>query len=141
MTLMAEPPPPNCPSSHRWSNHSPPVQAFTHSQSFSVSQSKVCHQPQSNDQAPCPLQIHREPPLTRYRSTVDVVWDFFFSYFCEQNLGLGFFFFCKPNLLGFLGVLLLGFSDLLILFLGFVGFFVQIGLLDLGIHLDSKKIE
>ena len=42
--------------------------------------------------------------------------------------------------MGFLGVLLLGFSDLLILFLGFVGFFVQIGLLDLGIHLDSKKI-
>ena len=44
---------------------------------------------------------------------------------------------CEPNLLGFFGVLLLGFSDLLILFLGFV---VQIGLLDLGIHLDSKKI-
>ena len=43
-------------------------------------------------------------------------------------------------MLGFLGVLLLGFSDLLILFLGFVGFFVQIGLLDLGICLDSKKI-
>ena len=43
-------------------------------------------------------------------------------------------------MLGFLGVLLLGFSDLLILFLGFVGFFIQIGLLDLGIHLDSKKI-
>ena len=43
-------------------------------------------------------------------------------------------------MLGFLGVLLLGFSDLLILFLGFVGFFVQIGLLDLGIRLDSKKI-
>ena len=55
-------------------------------------------------------------------------------------MGLGFFF-CEPNLLGFLGVLLLGFSDLLILFLGFVEFFVQIGLLDLGIHLDSKKIE
>ena len=50
------------------------------------------------------------------------------------------FLFCEPNLLGFLGVLLLGFSDLLILFLGFVGFFIQIGLLDLGIHLDSKKI-
>ena len=121
---------------------SPPVQAFTHSQSFSAGQSKVCHQPQSNNQAPRPLQIHREPPLTRYRSIIDVVWDFFFSYFCEKNLGLGFFFFfCEPNLLGFLGVLLLGFSDLLILFLGFVGFFVQIGLLDLGIRLDSKKIE
>ena len=34
-----------------------------------------------------------------------------------------FFFFLKPNLLGFFGVLLLGFSNLLILFLGFVGFF------------------
>ena len=78
---------------HRRSNHSPLVQAFTHAQSFSTGQSKVCHQPQSNDQAPRPLQIHREPPLTRYRSTIDVVWDFFFSYFCEQNLGLGFFFF------------------------------------------------
>ena len=78
--------------------------------------------------------------LAHYRSTIDVVWDFFFSYFCKQNLGLGFFF-CEPNLLGFLGVLLLGFSDLLILFLGFVEFFVQIGLLDLGIRLDSKKIE
>ena len=43
-------------------------------------------------------------------------------------------------MLGFLGVLLLGFLDFLILFLGFVGFFVQIGLLDLGIRLDSKKI-
>ena len=54
-------------------------------------------------------------------------------------MGLGFFFFfCEPNLLGFLGVLLLGFSDFLILFLGS---FVQIGLLDLGIRLDSKKIE
>ena len=52
-----------------------------------------------------------------------------------------FFFFCEPNLLGFFGVLLLGFSDLLILFLGFVGFFVQIGLLDLGIRLDGKKIS
>ena len=49
-----------------------------------------------------------------------------------------FFFVCEPNLLGFFGVLLLGFSDLLILFLGFV---VQIGLLDLGIHLDGKKIS
>ena len=55
-------------------------------------------------------------------------------------MGLGFFFW-EPNLLGFLGVLLLGYLDLLILFLGFVGFFVQIGLLDLGICLDSKKIE
>ena len=43
-------------------------------------------------------------------------------------------------MLGFLGVLLLGFLDLLILLLAFVGFFVKIGLLDLGIHLDSKKI-
>ena len=25
-------------------------------------------------------------------------------------------------------------------FLGFVGFFIQIGLLDLGIHLDAKKM-
>ena len=49
-----------------------------------------------------------------------------------------FFFVCEPNLLGFFGVLLLGFSDLLILFLGFV---VQIGLLDLGIRLDGKKIS
>ena len=55
-------------------------------------------------------------------------------------MGLGFFFW-EPHLLGFLGVLLLGYLDLLILFLGFVGFFVQIGLLDLGICLDSKKIE
>ena len=54
-------------------------------------------------------------------------------------MGLGFFF-CKPNLLGFFGVLLLEFSDLLILFLGFVGFFVQINLLDIGICLDAKKI-
>ena len=54
-------------------------------------------------------------------------------------MGLGFFFcVCEPNLLGFFGVLLLGFSDLLILFLGFV---VQIGLLDLGIRLDGKKIS
>ena len=45
---------------------------------------------------------------------------------------------CEPNLLGFFGVLLLGFSDLLILFIGFV---VQIGLLDLGIRLDGKKIS
>ena len=58
-----------------------------------------------------------------------------------MGLGFFFFFFCEANLLGFLSVLLLGFSDLLILFLGFVGFFIQIGLLDLGIHLDSKKIE
>ena len=69
-----------------------------------------------------------------------MVWDFFFLYFCGKNLVLGFFFW-EPNLLGFLGVLLLGYLDLLILFLGFVGFFVQIGLLDLGICLDSKKIE
>ena len=38
----------------------------------------------------------------------------------------------------FFGVLLLGFSDLLVLFLGFV---IQIGLLDLGIRLDGKKIS
>ena len=43
-------------------------------------------------------------------------------------------------------VLLVGFSDLLILFLGLqnfwdlLDFFVQISLLDLGIHLDGKKI-
>ena len=55
-------------------------------------------------------------------------------------MGLGFFFW-EPNLLGFLVVLLLGYLDLLILFLGFVGFFVQIGLLDLGIRLDGKKIS
>ena len=51
----------------------------------------------------------------------------------------------KPNLMGFFCVFLVGFSDLLILFmglqfLGFVRFFVQLGLLDLGICLDGKKM-
>ena len=46
---------------------------------------------------------------------------------------------------GFFCVLLVGFLDLLILFmglqfLGFVRFFVQLGLLDLGICLDGKKM-
>ena len=66
---------------------------------------------------------------------------FSFRIFVSKIWVWGFFFFCEPNLLGFLGVSLLGFSDLLTFFLGFVGFFVQIGLLDLGIRLDSKKIE
>ena len=69
----------------------------------------------------------------------------FFSCFCEQNLGLGFFFVSQICWV-FFGVSLLRFSYLLSLFLGlqkflgFVGFIVQIGLLDLGLCLDVKKI-
>ena len=69
----------------------------------------------------------------------------FFS-FCEQNLGLGlpffFFFFLVCVCVCFIGGIfrfanfIYGFAK----FLGFVGFFVQISLLDLGIHLDGKKI-
>ena len=88
--------------------------------------------------------------LARYRSTVNhpslvtdpqSMWFGIFSFrIFVSKIWVWCFFFYEPNLLGFLGVLLLGFSNLLTFFLGFVGFFVQIGLLDLGIHLDSKKI-
>ena len=56
-----------------------------------------------------------------------------------------FFFFCEPNLLFFwrfvveifrFAHFIYGFAK----FLGYVGFSVQISLLDLGIRLDGKKI-
>ena len=55
-------------------------------------------------------------------------------------------FFCESNLLGFFWCfvaeifIFAKFISRFAKFLGFVGFFVQIGLLDLGLCLDVKKI-
>ena len=138
-----------------WNHHRPTTQALTvgpiilHRSKLSLT---LNHSPPASLRS---VTNHNQmiKHLARYRSTVNhpspvtdpqSMWFgiFFLFIFLWAKFGFGFFFFffCEPNLLGFLGVLLLGFSDLLILFLGFVGFFVQIGLLDLGIHLDSKKI-
>ena len=114
-----------------WNHHRPTAQALTASPII-LHRSKLSLT--LNNSPPASLRSvtnHHQTikHLARYKSTVNhpspiidpqSMWFgiFFFSYFCEQNLGLGFFFFF------FLWGKFVGFSDLLILFLGFVGFFV-----------------
>ena len=86
--------------------------------------------PQPPWTTPHPLQTHNR---------LGLVFFFFLFVFLWAKFRFGFFFFfflCFVGGIFKFANFIFGFAK----FLGFVGFFVQIGLLDLGIYLDGKKI-